>query len=285
MIRAGRYRPVKSFDLGYAPLAEPIRAAEPIAWTAPDGLQIQGWLLRPKEPGPRPLVMYVHGGPIWHWRPMWLGRAGAAVLMLLRRGYAVFFPNPRGSSGRGQDFARRVLGDMGGADSTDDLSGLDYLVAQGIADRGRLGVIGASYGGFMVAWLISHDGRFAAAVSVAPMINYVTQHLLSNIPSFDTLFLEDVYQNPNGEYFQRSPIMHAHKVMTPTLNVVGALDRSAPPEEAVQFHRALLEKGVKSVLLSYPEKGHGVRRLPAAADYAARVVSWFETHLNAKDEA
>lgn len=117
------------------------------------------------------------------------------------------------------------------------------------------------------------------------MINYITQHLLSNIPSFDTLFLDDVYQNPNGEYFQRSPIMHAHKVTTPTLNVVGALDRSAPPEEAVQFHRALLEKGVRSVLLSYPEEGHGVRRLPAAADYAARVVSWFETHLNAKGEA
>lgn len=278
-IQGGTYQAVRSFDLGYAKVADALHMIEPTTWNAPDGLQIQGWLLRTKGSGPAPLVMYVHGGPVWHWRPMWLGRGSAAVLMLLRRGCAVFFPNPRGSSGRGQQFARRVLGDMGGADTLDYLSGIDHLVEQGIADAERLGVVGASYGGFMVSWLISHDTRFSAAVSVAPMINYVTQHLLSNISQFAALFLGDTYTNPSGPYFQRSPLMHAHKVKTPTLNICGGLDRSAPPEEAFQFHRALLENGVTSVLLTYPEEGHGVRRLPATADYAARVVGWFQQHI------
>ena len=79
--------------------------------------------------------------------------------------------------------------------------------------------------------------------------------------------------------------MHAHKVKTPTLNICGALDRCTPPEEAVQFHNALLENGVKSVLVTYPEEGHGVRKFPAAIDYAARVVAWFEQHMSAKDSA
>jgi dipeptidyl aminopeptidase/acylaminoacyl peptidase len=75
--------------------------------------------------------------------------------------------------------------------------------------------------------------------------------------------------------------MHTHQVKTPTLNICGALDRCTPPEEAVQFHNALLENGIKSVLVTYPEEGHGVRKLPAAIDYAARVVAWFEEHMSA----
>ena len=279
VIRDGEYRSVKSFDLGYADQAKVIDSAERVSWQAPDGLQIQGWLLQPKGQGPHPLIMNIHGGPVWHWHPTWLGRRSAPVLMLLKRGYAVFFPNPRGSSGRGQDFARHVLGEMGGADTYDYLSGLDHLVEQGIADPTRLGVTGVSYGGFMTAWLVAQDSRFAAAVPVAPTTNQITQHLISNIPHFVSLFLADSYTNSGGKYFQRSPIMHAHKVKTPTLSVCGALDRCTPPEEAMQFHNALLENGVKSVLITYPEEGHGVRKFPAAIDYAARVVGWFQEHI------
>jgi dipeptidyl aminopeptidase/acylaminoacyl peptidase len=205
--------------------------------------------------------------------------------MLLKRGYAAFFPNPRGSSGRGRDFIRQVVGDMGGADTQDYLSGLDHLVKQGIADPIRLGLTGVSYGGFMTSWLLTQDSRFAAAVPVAPVTNHVTGHLISNIPHFVKLFLADTYTNPAGKYFERSPIMHAHKVKTPTLNICGALDRCTPAEEAVQFHNALLEQGVKSVLVTYPEEGHGVRKFPAAIDYAARVVAWFEEHMPADRQA
>jgi dipeptidyl aminopeptidase/acylaminoacyl peptidase len=147
------------------------------------------------------------------------------------------------------------------------------------------GVTGGSYGGFMTSWLITQDSRFAAAAPVAPVTNQVTGHLISNIPHFVALFLADTYTNPGGKYFQRSPIMHAHKVKTPTLNICGALDRCTPPEEAVQFHNALLENRVKSVLITYPEEGHGIRKLPAAIDYAARVVAWFEEHMPAEDQA
>jgi dipeptidyl aminopeptidase/acylaminoacyl peptidase len=273
---------VRSFNVATdASALEVIAAVEQMVWHAPDGLEIQGWLLRPRGNGPHPLVMNVHGGPVWQWRPVWLGRGRApALLMLLRRGYALFFPNPRGSSGRGQEFIRHVLGDMGGADTRDFLSGLDHLVELGIADPERIGVTGGSYGGFMTAWLITQDPkRFAAAVPLSPATNHVSEHLISNIPHFVALFLADSYTNADGKYFHRSPIMHAHKATTPTLSICGALDRCTPPEEAVQFHNALLENGVDSVLVTYPEEGHGVRNLPAAIDYAARIVGWFEEHL------
>jgi dipeptidyl aminopeptidase/acylaminoacyl peptidase len=282
VIRKGEYRAVKSFDLGYSDQVKVIETLDRVSWKAPDGLEIQGWLLRPKGKGPLPLIMAIHGGPVWQWRPVWLGRRGS-ILMLLKRGYAVFLPNPRGSSGRGQDFARHVLGDAGGADTYDFLSGLDHLVKQGIADPARLGVTGGSYGAFMTSWLITQDSRFAAAVSLAPVTNYVTEHLIGNIPHWVTLSLADKYNNPNGKYFTRSPIMHAHKVKTPTLNICGALDRCTPPEEAVQFHNALLESGVKSVLLIYPEEGHGVSKFPAAIDCTARVVAWFEQHMRVEN--
>lgn len=278
-IRSGEYQALKSFDLGYVKEAAAIHSIEQVRWTAPDGLQLHGWLLRPAGGGPHPLIMSVHGGPVWQWHPLWLGRGGIAALMLIQQGYAIFFPNPRGSTGRGTEFARRVVGDIGGADSQDCLSGIEFLVGQGIADPKRLGLTGISYGGFMTSWLITQDARFAAAVPVSPVTNQVTEHLISNIPRFVSIFMADTYTNPKSKYFERSPVCHAHKVCTPTLNICGALDKCTPPEEALQFHNALLENGVKSVLVTYPEEGHGVRKLPAAIDYAARVVGWFLEHM------
>jgi dipeptidyl aminopeptidase/acylaminoacyl peptidase len=282
VIRSGRYITVKSFDVGYGSMASVIAAVESISWNAPDGLEIQGLFLRPKGSAPYPTVLNIHGGPAWHWHPMQLGRPRyLPLLMLLAKGYAVLLPNPRGSSGRGEAFAACVRGDLNGADALDHLSGLDYLVKRGATDPRRIGVTGVSYGGNMTAWLITHDQRFAAAVTVAPHTNQVTEHLISNIPHFIALFLADRYDNPGGKYFQRSPIMHVRNARTPTLNICGALDRCTPPEEALQFHRALLENGVNSVLVTYPEEGHGIHKLPAAIDFAARVVGWFEQHMPA----
>jgi dipeptidyl aminopeptidase/acylaminoacyl peptidase len=282
VIRNGEYRAVRSFDLEYSSRVAAIGAVDCVSWRAPDGLEIQGWLLRPTGAGPHPTIMNIHGGPVYQWRPHWLGRPRSVpALLWLEHGYAVFFPNPRGSSGRGQAYARHVLGDMGGTDTYDYLSGLDHLVREGIADPNRLGVTGVSYGGYMSSWLITQDSRFAAAVSVSPVTNNISQHLISNIPQFMSLFLGDQYNNPRGNYFRRSPIMHAHQARTPTLNICGLLDRCTPAEEAVQFHNALLQSGVRSVLVIYPEEGHGVRKFPAAIDYAARSLAWFEEHMPA----
>lgn len=279
----GQYQCIKSFDQGYNAEAAVIKSAEQISWTAADGLEIQGWLLSPKTPAPHPIIMDMHGGPVWQWRPHWLGRR-LHILMLVKKGYAVFLPNPRGSAGRGQGYSRLVLGDLGGADTYDYLSGIDHLVEEGLADPQRLGVIGHSYGGYMAAWLISQDQRFAAAVLSAPMTNYISQHLLSNISHFVSLFLDDHYKNPQGKYLQRSPVMYAHQVTTPTLNICGALDRCTPAAEATQFHRALLENQVKSVLVNYPQEGHGIRGVAERIDYSARILGWIKQHIPQLDE-
>lgn len=279
VVANGDYRTVVSFDLGYGKAIEALANITVVEWEAPDGLRIEGWLLCPVGSGPFPMIMDIHGGPVWHWRSRWLGRGSFDALLMLRRGYAIFLPNPRGSSGRGHEFAQMVVGDMGGRDSFDLLSGVDHLVATGFADPNRLGVMGASYGGYMTSWLVTQDNRFSAALAIAPVTNKVSQHLLSNIPQFVSMFLADRYDNPRGRYFERSPVMHAQHARTPTLNVCGALDRCTPPEEAVQFHNALVEHGCDSVLLTYPSEGHGISSFPACIDFVARAVSWFEKNL------
>lgn len=269
---------VANSSISLPELSDSYHESEAIRWQAPDGLQIEGWLLRPKSNPPHAMILYVHDGPVFHWRPHWLGRT-VVELMLLRRGYAIFLPNPRGSSGRGQAFAARVIGDIGGADTGDFLSGVDYLVDSGVADPSCLGVMGLSYGGLMTCWLTTQDTRFKAAISVGPATNHVSHHLSCNIPQFVSLFLQDHYTNLAGAYYSRSPILQAHRSKTPTLLVCGALDRCTPAEEAVQFHNALLENGIESIVVRYPEEGHGVRGMPASIDFAARCVMWFENHI------
>jgi dipeptidyl aminopeptidase/acylaminoacyl peptidase len=263
-------------------VASLVETAQPLRWTAPDGLEIHGWLLLPKKgPGPHPLTMEIHGGPVWQWRQRWLG-GSALRRMLLARGHAILLPNPRGSSGRGQAYAARVFGDMGGADTLDYLSAIDHLVAQGVADPQRLCVWGGSYGGFMSSWLVTQDARFAAAVPVSPVTNWYSEHLTCHIPFFCPLFLADDMHEPGSKYFSRSPVFFAERVRTPVLNIAGAMDRNTPPGQALEFHHALLEQGKTSALLTYPKEGHGVRTYPAVFDFTARVVGWFEQHAGAK---
>ena len=251
-----------------------------VSWTASDGWEIQGLLCTPDGPGPHPLVVFVHGGPVWSYRNRWM-MGYAYTPLLVSRGYAVLHPNPRGSSGRGQEFAEAVFGDMGGADTHDYLSGIDALVRSGVVDPDRVGVTGASYGGYMSSWLITQDQRFAAAVPMAPVTNWCSQHLTSNIPFFDRIFLGDDPYAPGGRYHERSPVMFADRVRTPTLQTTGLDDRCTPPGQATEFHNALLEAGVPSVCVSYPNEGHGIKGLPALLDQCTRVLDWFDRHMPA----
>jgi dipeptidyl aminopeptidase/acylaminoacyl peptidase len=255
-------------------------AAELVRWQAPDGLEIEGLLCVPDRPGPHPLIVHVHGGPVWSYRDRW-SMGYVYTPLLVSHGYAVLHPNPRGSGGRGQEFARAVFGDMGGADTYDYLSGIDALVERGIADPERIGVTGGSYGGFMSAWLITQDQRFAAAVPMAPVTDWYSQHHTSNIPHFDTLFLADKPRARSGRYPDRSPLLFAEQVRTPTLQTTGELDRCTPPGQAVEFHTALRECGVQSALAIYPGEGHGVRKFPALIDQCTRIVGWFERYMPA----
>ncbi len=255
--------------------------AEPVRWTAPDGLMIEGVLCRPDGPGPFPLVVNIHGGPIWAFQNSW-SMLYQWVPLLVSRGYAVLSPNPRGSGGRGQEFAARVAGDMGGLDTYDFLSGIDALVDQGIVDPARVGLIGGSYGGFMSSWLVTQDQRFAASVPISPVTDWYSQSFTSNIAAWGNAFLDADPEQPGTKAHTRSPVLQASKVRTPCLNVAGANDRCTPPAQAREFHQALTARGVESVLVIYPEEGHGVRAYPATTDFLTRVMLWFDRHMPAR---
>lgn len=255
-------------------------SSEAVAWSAPDGLRIEGILCTPPGDGPFPLVINIHGGPVWSFRNSW-SLFYPWTPLLLANGYAVLNPNPRGSSGRGQEFARLVFGEMGGDDTYDFTSAVDALVERGIVDSTRVGLMGGSYGGFMSSWLVTQDQRWAAAIPSSPVTNWYSQHFTTNIPFFDALFLDGNPEVPGDKFHSRSPVAFASKVRTPCLNIAGALDRCTPPTQAREFHQALLEHGVESMLAIYPQEGHGVRAFPALIDYCARTLDWFQRHMPA----
>lgn len=251
----------------------------PVVWEASDGLEIHGWLVSPgKADGPVPLVLDIHGGPIWANRNRWMAR-GRATPLLVQRGCGVLYPNPRGSSTRGQDFARLVQGDMGGADTGDFVAAIDHFICQGFADPSRLACTGTSYGGFMSSWLVTQEPRFAAAAPISPVTNWFSQHRTSQIPHFDVAFLDGSASRPDGKYFSRSPAMFADRVRTPCLIMAGALDKNTPPTQALEFYQSLREVGTASVLVVYPEDGHSLRGYPAYIDTSARILAWFGNHL------
>ncbi|UNI18750.1 hypothetical protein JDV02_005006 [Purpureocillium takamizusanense] len=248
-------------------------------WTSPDGLSIEGFVRLPKHGrAPYPLILHVHGGPIASFRDNW--RPTAFDTLLTLRGYAVLSPNPRGSNGRGAAFTGHVFGDMGGGDVDDYLAGIEHLVAQGLVDPARLGVVGGSYGGYMAAWIVTQTDRFAASVAIAPVVDWFSQHTLSNIPTFDQIMLQaDPYDHAGGPYRTRSPVLYAGRYPTAVMLISGENDPATPPSQARQYHRALVEKGVTSLCLIYPGEGHGVRKYPAYVDYCSRILGWFLAHV------
>lgn len=258
----------------------------PVRWTARDGLEIQGWLIQPPAACARPLkgwplLVDIHGGPIWAHRNRWAANLRAAPV-LAQMGWAVLLPNPRGSSGRGQDFARHVVGDMGGADAHDIMSGVEHLAASGLVDPERVAVSGTSYGGFMSCWLVTQGQRLAASIPISPVSNWTSQHFASQIPWFDAAFLKASPHDPTGTYFNRSPVFHVGNARTPTLVMAGGRDKNTPTSQALEFYNAMLEAGAPCALAVYPEDGHSLRGMPAYVDSAARIVGWLSQHVAAK---
>jgi dipeptidyl aminopeptidase/acylaminoacyl peptidase len=249
-----------------------------VTWTSTDSTSMEGLLTLPAGDGPHPLVVHVHGGPVCAYQDGWLGRDPHTTI-LVARGYAVFRPNPRGSAGRGAAFAEAVLGDMGGLDVQDILSGIDALVAAGLVDRERVGITGQSYGGFMAAWMPCLTDLFAASVARSPCTDWRSQHLTSNIAEFDRLFLDGDPFDPASQYQTRNPLTHHARCRTPMLLTAGSLDLATPVNQAQQMYKALSERGVESALAIYPEEGHGVQAPPALADQCARMVAWFERFM------
>lgn len=270
-------------DLAHAgtrAISQAAGSLEAVSWQSADGRTIHGLLAVPDRPGPHPLVVHVHGGPVWAWRNAWSMHYPYTPL-LVSRGYAVLHANQRGSVGRGQEFIRAGLHDMGDADAADLLTGIDYLVRSGQVDPARVGVTGNSYGGFMAAWLAATTDRFAAAVARSPVTDWISQHYASNLPGFDRVCFDEDPLDPASRYRGRSPLYLAGQVRTPLLLVAGALDLATPPEQAVMFHRALAEHGRDSTLVIYPEEGHGIHHHAAMVDLCARILDFFERHMPA----
>jgi len=264
---------------GHEGLLPHLGSVELLRWTAPDGLPIEGIVRTPPGEGPFPLLLDVHGGPIWAATDQWPGVFG---YLLMSRGYATLEPNPRGSIGRGRDFAAAVVGDMGGADALDDLAGVDLLVERGIADPARVGVIGGSYGGFMAAWLPAVDDRFKVAVSISPVTDWYSEHFNSSLIDWVGAFLGgEAPEAQGGQHHTRSPVFRGERLRTPTLLTAGAKDRATPPGQAVEMYRALRVRGVPAELAVYPAEGHGVRTFPALIDFATRCVEWIERFMPA----
>jgi dipeptidyl aminopeptidase/acylaminoacyl peptidase len=274
----GRERVVADFlHEGAKQVLSTLDAARSIRWRGRDGLEIFGYLALPRNVERPPLVAFIHGGPSHLFRDSWTFDNPLAAL-LVNAGYAVLFPNPRGSSGRGLEFASRVMGDWGGADSHDILAGIDHVIANYAVDGERLFVTGGSYGGYMTSWLVTQSQRFSAACAIAPVTDMRSQYFTSHHPEFLALYTcGDPYES-GGAFDERSPLRHAHKVTTPTLVIAGERDKTTPSSQAVQFHRALVLRGIASTLVLYPEEGHAAQRYEAQIDQGVRVLQWFEKH-------
>ena len=251
-------------------------------WNSTDGLAIHGLLTVPAGSGPFPLIVNIHGGPVAAWHNGWIAR-DPHTTMLVSRGYAVLRPNPRGSTGRGDDFVAAVIGDMGGRDVDDVTTAVRDLVERGIADARRIGITGNSYGGYMSAWVPSRTNLFAASVSRSPVTEWVSQHFTSNLAEFDLHFVGGSPADPTSNYTMRSPMHAHHEIKTPMLLTAGVRDLATPAFQAEMLHGALARAGVPTQLVVYPQEGHGVHGEDALADQLARMIHWFDVYLSGGD--
>ncbi len=258
---------------------------EVVAWETRDGLELEGVLIRPLDGSdlrPAPLVMIVHGGPEGHRRDGWLSRYSAPAQVLAARGYAVFFPNYRGSTGRGVAFSKLGQADAAGAEFDDLIDAVDHLVEIGVADKSRIGVTGGSYGGYATAWLTTrYSERFAAGVMFVGISNKISKFGTTDIPEEETLVHALSYPWQKWEHFlERSPVTYAERGTTPLLIMGGDADPRVSPTQSMELYRALKTHGKVPVrLVRYPGEGHGNARAASRFDYQLRLLRWFDHYL------
>ncbi len=258
----------------------PLGTQERLTWTAPDGLEIEGLLILPpgatRADGPFPLMTLVHGGPYWRYAdalqigPMRWGQ------WLATAGYAVLQPNPRGGSGRGHAFADTVAGAVGKEDWLDILAGVEYAVAEGIADPDRLGIGGWSQGGFMTAWAVGQTTRFKVGIMGAGVSDWGLMTATSDLPHFELMLGGSAaWEGPGPhQHAALSPISFAHQVTTPLLILHGADDARVPVSQGRFMAQALRENGVPVQLVIYPREPHGIRERQHQRDLLRRVREW-----------
>ena len=194
--------------------------------------------------------------------------------LLAARGYAVFYPNIRGSTGYGWKFLTSNRGDWGGADFKDLMVGVDTLIGRGVADPERLGIGGWSYGGYMASWAITQTTRFKAAITGAGMSDLAVEYGTEAGPQYDEWFYGLPWEKPEG-FKKGSPLTFVTRVRTPTLILQGEQDITDPISQSQMLYRALKRLGVSTELVLYPREGHGIREEKHLLDRLDRVVEWF----------
>jgi dipeptidyl aminopeptidase/acylaminoacyl peptidase len=274
----GAWRPLTSRN---ARLQSPAGGARSIRWKS-DGLDVQGWLLAPPAPpasGEKAaMVVVVHGGPASAVRSAWSSQA----LLLASQGYYVLMPNPRGSFGQGEAFARANVKDLGHGDLRDILHGVDAAARSAPVDARRVGLMGHSYGGYMTMWAVTQTGRFKAAVASAGIANWQSYYGQNGIDQWMLpYFGKSVYQDP-AVYARSSPINFITRVKTPTLVLHGDRDAEVPLPQGQEFWHALKTLGVETQFVVYPDEGHRLRKPEHIRDRIERIVGWFDAHLQAK---
>lgn len=257
----------------------PTLKVDHLKFESSDGMPLEGWFLaRADRKAPHPTVMFIHAGPF-----LSTGHAFRFDFHLLAaNGFAVLFANFRGSSGYGESFARAIMGDWGARGFPDHMAAIDAAIDGGLADASRLGVWGASHGGFATCWMITHTTRFRAAVAESAATNFSTMYYLSDAPH---LFSHDLGGRPDeipDVYRSRSALTYAWRCRTPTLMLHGTEDLRSPMVEAEQFYRALHDAGCATELVQIPGMNHmgdSTGPLSARRGQNEALLDWFERHL------
>jgi dipeptidyl aminopeptidase/acylaminoacyl peptidase len=257
---------------------------ENISFKARDGVEIGGVLIYPLDyqEGKRyPLIMAVHGGPESHDKDGWLTSYSDPGQMGAARGYAVFYPNYRGSTGKGVDYSKLGQGDYAGKEFDDLVDMKNYLVEMGLVDSKRVGITGGSYGGYASAWgatkLTEH---FAASVMFVGVTNQLSKFGTTDISNEMYLVHARSYPWEKWQwYLERSPIYWAGQSETPLLIMHGKDDPRVHPAQSMELYRYMKVQGKDVRLIYYPGEGHGNRKVAAQYDYSIRLMRWMDNYL------
>ncbi len=250
--------------------------AEEMWFKSPDGLDLQGWLIKPAEfeTGKKyPLLLWIHGGP-W---AMYSVRFNWAWQNFAAKGFAVLFMNPRGSTGYGQDFVNGIQFSYPGKDLDDLMAGVDTAIAKGFIDTDNLFVCGGSGGGVLTAWIVGHTNRFTAAVSMRPVINWHSFVGNTDGASWYRQFKKYPWEDPM-EYAVRSPLHYVNNVTTPTMVMTGEADLRTPMPQSEEYYRALKKLKKETLLVRMPNEFHGWRRPSHRLQQQLYLMAWFDKY-------
>lgn len=258
---------------------------EKISWKARDGKSIDGVLIYPLnyEAGKSyPMIVYIHGGPEACVKNGWNNGYSQWGQFAAAKGFFVFSPNYRASSGRGVEFTMAGYGDLLGTEYDDVIDGIDHLITEGKADKNRVGIGGGSYGGFFAAYSATkHSDRFAAAVVFVGIANQISKRKTTDIPWEDYYVHWGFWTHENWEkVWDASPVKYVTNNRTPTLILHGEDDPRIPVSQGLELYRALKLHGNAPVrMILYPGEGHGNRKNVNRHDYLVRTLEWFEYYL------